>query len=167
MSLPNLGPKNKDGSNQQPQSYDDGRTKQAFADEANIVKIMARAEKAGTISHLDKFEGVYVDYSNFDFQEQTNQLARGNSIFAELPGEIRQEFAQSPTKFFAYVNDPANKEDLRRLLPGLAKPGNQLIQTSPPDADTEAAEAAAGEAAGPKTSTVVEPTTEPDATGGV
>jgi len=115
--------------------YDDGRTKQSFKDETDIEKIMARADRAGTISHLQKFEGVYADFSDFDFFEQTNLLTKGREIFDELPAELRSEFQQSPAKFFAYVNDPANKADLKTKLPGLAAPGKQIIKTSAPMAD--------------------------------
>ncbi len=125
-------------------AYEDGRTKQAFADETNIQKIMERATRAGTISHLEKFKGVYADFSDFDFFKQTQQLTRGREIFDELPAEIRQEFGQSPAKFFAHVNDPANFP-LEETMPPLAAPGRQLPATSPPTAD-EAAAAAAAEA---------------------
>ncbi len=116
--------------------YDDGKTKQSFADETNIEKIMARADRAGTISHLQKFEGVYGDFSDFDFFTQTQMLTRGREIFDELPAELRVEFGQSPSKFFAYVNDPANINELHKKLPGLAAPGKQLIDVAnviPPD----------------------------------
>ncbi len=125
--------------------YKDGRTKQSFKDDTDINKIMARFDKTGTISHLAKFEGVYADFSDFDFHEQSNKLARGGEIFAALPAEMRREFGQSPAKFFAYVNDPENIDDLRKKLPGLAAPGQQLPQVAMPDADKEAALAAASE----------------------
>ncbi len=123
----------------QPTEYKDGRTKQSFRDETDIQKIMARADRVGTISHLKKFEGVYADYSDFDFHEQTQKLTRGREIFDELPAELRQEFGQSPAKFFAYVNDPANSNELQKKLPGLAAPGRQLPTTSPATADETAA----------------------------
>ncbi len=126
-------------------SYMDGRTKQAFRDEADINKIMARADKAGTISHLEKYEGVYADYSDFDFQTQTMRLAQGQTIFDELPAEIRREFGQSPHDFFEYVNDPKNIDDLRTRLPGLAAPGQQRMSVMPPDADKEKADKAVNE----------------------
>ncbi len=119
--------------------YEDGRTKQSFKDETNIEKIMARADVTGTISHLAKYEGVYADFSDFDFHTQNNMLAKGGEIFAALPAEIRKEFSQSPAKFFKYVNDPANIDDLRKKLPALAAPGRQNIQVTAPDADTNAA----------------------------
>ncbi len=147
---------------EQVKKYTDGRTKQCFKNECDIKKIMARADKAGTISHLEKFQGVYADYSNVDFQKMTQELTRGREIFDELPAELRQEFSQSPQKFFAYVNDPANINDLRKKLPGLAEPGRQIINpTRPPTADEEAALAAASEplASEPKPSPDVAATT--------
>ncbi len=127
----------------QVKKYTDGRTKQCFKNECDIQKIMARADKAGTISHLEKFEGVYADFSDFDFHKQTNKLTKGREIFDELPAEVRKEFGQSPAAFFAYVNNPANKDDLLQKLPALAAPGRQLNMTKPPTADEEAAVAAA------------------------
>lgn len=123
---------------QQVKKYPDGRTKQCFKDECDIQKIMARADKAGTISHLEKFQGVYADYSDVDFFEMTQILTKGREVFDELPAELRQEFGQSPAKFFAYVNDPKNKDDLLKKLPALAKPGRQLNPTVAPTADEEA-----------------------------
>lgn len=116
--------------------YDDGRTKQSFKDETDIQKIMARADKAGTISHLQKYEGVYADYSDFDFAQQINDLAKGRQIFEDLPAELRREFHQDPDEFFAYVNDPANIDKLDQKLPALAAPGKQVIDVlnvDPPD----------------------------------
>ncbi len=137
--------------------YKDGRTKQAFKDETDIKNIMARADKAGTISHLQKFQGVYADFSDFDFHEQTKKLTRGREIFDELPAEIRQEFGQSPAKFFNYVNDPANEADLHKKLPGLAAPGRQITTVRPETAD-EAAVAAARE---PQANETITPEPEP------
>jgi len=121
---------------------EDGRTKQCHKDECDIVKIMARFDKTGTISHMAKYEAVYADFSDFDFHEHTNKLTRGREIFDDLPAEVRREFNNSPAAFFAYVNDPDNVSDLTVKLPGLAEPGNQL-PSSVLSADRERAEAAA------------------------
>ncbi len=120
--------------------YNDGRTKQCHKDECDINKIMARFEKTGTISHMAKYEVVYADFSDYDFHAHITKLAQGREVFDDLPGELRKEFAHSPQAFFEYVNDPANADELREKLTGLAKPGNQL-----PSADREAALAAASE----------------------
>ncbi len=141
--------------------YSDGRTQQCYTDECNIEKIIARASAGGTITHLAKYEGTYSDFSDFDFHEQSNKLAMGNEIFAQLPAEIRREFGQNPQKFFNYVNDPANKDDLLKKLPGLARPGTQLPQVSPLTADAMAAQAAAEQPLAAKTTTTEAPATEP------
>ncbi len=145
-----------------PLKYDDGRTKQSFKDETDINKIMARFDRTGTISHMAKFEGVYADYSDYDFFEQTRMLTRGREVFDALPAELRREFNQSPAAFFAYVNDPANADDLRSKLPALAKPGQQLPRTVSPDANLEAADAAASEpVASDKPKTIEPPAVAP------
>ncbi len=142
-------------------TYDDGRTKQCHADECNIEKIMARFNRTGTISHLAKYEGVYADYSDVDFFTLTRQLTQGREVFDALPAEVRREFGQSPQAFFDFVNDPANKDELRKKLPALAKPGTQLTDTQLPSADLEAASAAASE---PLASDTNQPQPNPAAT---
>ncbi len=131
----------------QVQKYTDGRTKQSFRDECDINAIMQRAARGGTISHLAKFEGMYADFSDYDFGEHMQKLTRGREVFDDLPAELRQEFGQSPQAFFDYVNDPKNIEELAKKLPALAKPGQQLIKTAAPSADEQAAVAAASEPA--------------------
>jgi len=119
-----------------PKVYDDGRTKQAFKDDADINKLLQRAQKTGTMSHLQKYETVYADFSGVDWEETQNTLARGRQVFSELPSEVRNEFQNSPGKFFEFVNDPANNDKLAEKLPHLAKPGRQNIDVSgktPPD----------------------------------
>ncbi len=147
--------------------YDDGRTKQSFRDETDINKILQRAQKTGTISHLNKYEAKYGDFSNFDFLTTQLQLAEGKEIFADLPSEIRSEFNQSPSEFFAYVNDPANKDDLLKKLPGLAAPGRQNIDTlGNRGADAETAEAKKEGTGTPTPDVIVVPAASEDAANG-
>jgi len=144
MSMQSIGKHDKNGRLVQP-IYEDGRTKQAFKDETDINKILHRAQKTGTLSHLQKFEGRYGDFAGFDFFEATLQLTKGREVFDALPSELRREFNQSPAQFFAYVNNPANKDDLLKKLPMLAMPGRQNIDMSgktAPDDPPAAKEAA-------------------------
>ncbi len=128
--------------------YSDGRTQQCHKDECDIEKIMSRFQRTGTISHVNKYQGVYADYSEYDFAEQTRRLNAGIEVFDALPGEVRREFNQDPQAFFNFVNDPANKDDLLEKLPALAKPGTQLPpQRIAQGADELAAVAAASEPA--------------------
>ncbi len=131
------------GPRKQVKRYTDGLTKQCFKDECDINKIMDRAAQSGTITHLNKFEAVYADYSDFDFMEHTTKLTRGREVFDALPAETRREFGQSPQAFFNYVNDPENMAKPNFGLPALAKPGNQLNDNIAYDANAMAAQAAA------------------------
>lgn len=107
--------------------YKDGRTKQAFKDETDINKILARAAKGNTISHLAKHGAMYGDFSDIDDLLTAHQrLAKGQEIFDALPGEVKREFGNNVGRFFNFVNDPANIERLPEILPGLAAPGNQM-----------------------------------------
>jgi hypothetical protein len=107
--------------------YTDGRTKQAFKDQTDINKILAKAATGQTITHLAKHEAAYGDFSDYeDLLTAHGRLQRGQRIFDELPGEVKREFHQDPGRFFAYVNDPENVGRLHELVPGLAKPGTQM-----------------------------------------
>ncbi len=114
----------------QPQSYPDGLTKQTFKDETDINKILQRAQKTGTISHLNQHQARYGDFSDFDYFGAQIMLTKGREIFDDLPSELRTEFRNNPAEFFQYVNDPVNKDRLSELLPGLAAPGRQNISTN-------------------------------------
>lgn len=123
--------------------YLDGRTQQCHKDQCDINKIMARFAVTGTISHVNKYQGMYADFSDFDFLEQQQRLDAGRDVFAALPAEVRREFKEDPQAFFDFVNDPDNQEDLLEKLPALAQPGDQLPpQRVALDADSLAAIAA-------------------------
>ncbi len=103
--------------------FGDSRTKQAFKDECDINRIMHMATKTGAISHLNKYEGTYGDFEEFDFLAAHLQIRKANEIFEALPAELRREFQQSPQQFFKFVNDPVNKDRLAEIFPDLAEPG--------------------------------------------
>lgn len=121
--------------------YSDGRTKQAFKDQADINKIIARVQVGETISHLAKYGATYGDFSDVDDLLQAHErLKAGRRIFDELPSEIRREFENDIGRFFNFVNNPANVDKLPEILPDLAKPGSQLpaIRRTPQNVDATA-----------------------------
>lgn len=133
--------------------YGDGRTKQSFKDETDINKLLARAAKGDSLSHLQKHGAEYGDFSDVDdLLSAHERLSRGVEIFAELPSAVRREFHNDMGAFFNFVNDPANAGKLRERLPELAKPGVQLpavlrsvmseanpaLASTPPEAPPEA-----------------------------
>ncbi len=114
----------------EPKLYNDGMTKQAFKDETDINRILNMANKTGAISHLNKYEGMYGDFEEFDFLGAQLQIRKAGEIFEALPPELRREFQQSPKQFFEFVNDPANKDRLSEIFPELAKPGKYVPDLS-------------------------------------
>jgi hypothetical protein len=112
-----------------PGEWEPSMTKQSFKDSTDINKIIHKVAKGEAISHLAKHGAVYGDFSDIqDLLDAQQKLNRGMEIFEELPGEVKREFNQNPAEFFAYVNDPANVEQLGDLIPGLAAPGNQVMR---------------------------------------
>lgn len=101
-----------------------GRTKQSFADDCDVNKILKRAEVVGSLSHLQKHEGFYADVAEApkDIFEAREQMARVGEIFAELPAEVRSEFQNDSLQYLAFVNDPANKDRIGELIPAIAEP---------------------------------------------
>ncbi len=113
---------------QLPKDYSDGRTKQSFKNQCDITKILQKAQKTGTISHLAKHGAHYGDYADFNYFEAANKIAEMTSIFEDLPSEVRKEFANQPGAFFEYANNPENVDRLTELLPQIAEPGKMLLQ---------------------------------------
>lgn len=134
--------------------YDDGRTKQAFVESTDINKILAKAQRGGTISHLAKHGAMYGDFSDIDdLLSAHKRLERGQAIFDELPSEVRKEFMNDLGAFYRYVTDPANAERLQELLPDLARPGRQMVAVRRTVANTESS-VPAGPVASPSAGSV-------------
>lgn len=108
-------------------AYEDGRTKQSFKDSTDINKLLAKAARGESISHLAKHGAVYSDFSDIDdLLHAHSRLQKGREIFDDLPGEIKREFNQDAGAFFKFVNDPQNQDKLSDVLPALAQRGTQL-----------------------------------------
>ena len=118
--------------------YDDGRTKQSFKDSTDINKMLAKAQREGSIAHLNKYpSAVYGEFTGVDLLGAFQQVERAQAIFADLPSEVRKEFAGDAFKFAAYASDPANIDRLEELIPAIAKPGRYFPDvrgSTPPDA---------------------------------
>lgn len=97
----------------------EGRTKQSFKDECDINIIMSRYMKTGQLEHLSQRAPSYGDIQDIDFQEAMDIVAYGREAFAALPSELRDRFANDPARFLAFVQDPSNQPEAKKL--GLLK----------------------------------------------
>ena len=105
--------------------YSDGMTKQSFKDSCDINKMLKKAQRTGSLAHLQKYpEASYGVFENYDLLEAHNHLAKANEIFGELPSEVRSEFGGDPIAFIQFAANPENNAKLRDLLPAIAEPGS-------------------------------------------
>lgn len=140
--------------------YPQTLTKQAFKNETDVNKLMARVAKGQTISHLARYGAMYGDFSDIgDLMTAQQRLAKAQEIFDQLPGEVRREFDQSPVQFFNYVNS-VDDITLLQTLPGLAKPGTQFPDVIRNRENQIAAECREQEAANLASPSAPQPTSE-------
>ena len=136
------------------QAAEDGKTVASAQDETDLGKLLAKAQRTGTLSHIQKFEREYGVKDPFTYEDAMNAIARQNSMFAELPSEVRNEFGNSPAAFSSFVQ-AHSADEIKEKLPILAKPGRQFP-------DVIGGGPAAAEAA-PPPSTPASPASEPSA----
>jgi len=126
------------------------RTKQAFKDECDINKIMARFVRTRTLDWVSDVAPRYGDLIGWDYQEALNQVARGKEMFKALPAKVRSRFHNDPAELLDFLADEDNRDEARKL--GLLKKPQeaaaQPVATPPATPPTSAAPAPAGEAGG-------------------
>lgn len=109
---------------QEERNYDDGRTKQAFADSCDINKIIKKAQVTDGISHVLKYPApIYGEFEGIDLLTAFERCKRAQDIFDDLPSEVRREFGQDAFKFAEFASNPDNKDKLAQLIPAIAEPG--------------------------------------------
>lgn len=95
-------------------------TKQEFKDECDINRIMARALRHGVLPQQST-GALYGDFSEVgDYQQAQDILLHARQQFEALPSAVRDRFQNDPAQMLAFVADPKNKPELRKL--GLANP---------------------------------------------
>lgn len=107
--------KNAELSNQTPRrphaiAFDpaDSMTEQSHKSACDINNIMARYTKTGTLDHVRRYEGQYLDIPPGDFQEAENRVAEAKSMFEELPSQVRLHFSNDTSKFLEFCATQPN-----------------------------------------------------------
>lgn len=98
------------------------RVKQSFKDECDINNIIKSYSQTGQIRHINAkaAQGTYEDLPEpMDLQEALNTVRDANTAFASLPSQVRDRFQNDPGQFLAFMQDPANQDEMIKL--GLAK----------------------------------------------
>jgi phage internal scaffolding protein len=125
-------------------SLDTGKesmTQQNFKKECDINNIMRKYQKTGLVDHVAKYQGDYSDVSNVPtYHEALGIIQSAHTAFDSLPSNIRKKFENDPGKFLAFVDDPANVDEMREM--GLLNPVQveQAPAAAPPVVDPPAPE---------------------------
>jgi phage internal scaffolding protein len=96
-------------------------TRQEFADECDINKLMAQFEKTGIFPQTNNAQPRYLDVSDVpDLQEAHRILNEATASFMSLPATVRRDFDNDPIKFISFAENSDNLPKLREW--GLAPP---------------------------------------------
>ena len=106
---------------------DDGITEQHHSESCDVNTILATYMKTGTLPPIDP-NAQYGDLSEFDYQTMQNQIANANSLFEQLPDNVKHKFGNEPYRFLNFVQDEKNYDELVEM--GLA---NNPLSASPED----------------------------------
>lgn len=115
-----------------------GRTRQEFKNECDVNVLMKKYQRTGILPG-DPRAMRYGDFSALpDFMTAMNTVARANEAFAALPAQVRKRFGNDPAEYVAFVSDPANIAEVRKL--GLAAPEKAQVPVPAPKAKEQAPE---------------------------
>jgi phage internal scaffolding protein len=106
-------------------------TQQHFKDECDVINIIKKHDRNGIIEHVQRGQARYGDFSEVaDYRDAQNE-------FMTIPSDIRKKFDNDPGKFYEFVSDPDNKEELNKMgfieTPDVVRPSSATT-TAPSDA---------------------------------
>lgn len=109
-------------------------TRQEFADECDINKLMLQYEKTGILPTTNAGEPRYLDVSDVpDLMAAHAILQEATISFMALPATIRRDFDNDPVKFITFAENPENIEKLREWKlapPAPVEPPPQKVEIS-------------------------------------
>lgn len=90
------------------------RTKQEFAQEADINFLMGRYLSTGVIPPAVK-QGYFADVDAIDYQTALGLVHEATALFDALPSAVRERFGNNPAALMDFVADSGNREEALRL----------------------------------------------------
>ena len=93
----------------------DARTEQSHKEECDINTILKKHNRTGQLDHVRSNEGIYDDFTEHDYQNSMNIIATANSMFEELPSQMRNKFENDPSKFLNFVHNEKNNEEMYEM----------------------------------------------------
>lgn len=91
-------------------------TQQHFQEECDIINIIKRHDRNGIIEHVHRGKARYGDFSEVtDYREALDLVRTAQEEFNTIPSDIRKQFDNDPGKFYEFVNNPDNKNELKKM----------------------------------------------------
>ena len=82
----------------------ESRTKQAYKDECDFNKIIARYRRTGEITHINKQQPLFVDISEAgDLQHMLDVVEQAGEEFLKLPADVRDAADNDPVVFLSMM----------------------------------------------------------------
>lgn len=97
------------------------RTKQEFAEEADINTLVKRYGLMGTMPK-DHRVAMFGDFESgpLDYHEAQNTIRAADEAFMSMPPEVRYRFGNNPQSLMEFVSNSENREEVKKL--GLLAP---------------------------------------------
>ena len=93
----------------------DGRTQQHQKDECDINLIIQRHTPEQIALMATQNEGHYGDATSVDYHAAQNIIANANTMFNELPSDIRNQFDNDPAAFLDFTSNEENYAEMRKM----------------------------------------------------
>lgn len=113
-------------------------TQQHFKEECDVINIIKKHDRNGIIEHVQRGQARYGDFSEVhDYREALDLVRDAQSEFMNIPSDIRKKFDNDPGKFYEFVSDPENKDELIEM--GFIDPQASSVVSSPDDKSSSGA----------------------------
>jgi len=114
-------------------SVGESLTQQHFKDECDVINIIKKHDRNGIIEHVQRGQARYGDFSEVaDYREALDLVRDAQSEFMSIPSDIRKKFDNDPGKFYEFVSNPDNKEELISMgfieTPDVVSPSSATTQ---------------------------------------
>lgn len=91
-------------------------TQQHFKEECDVINIIKKHDRNGIIEHVQRGQARYGDFSEVaDYREALDLVRDAQQEFMSVPSDIRKKFDNDPGKFYEFVSNPDNKEELKLM----------------------------------------------------
>lgn len=90
-------------------------TEQHHKKECDVNLIIKKFDKTGLITHVQKLEARYGDVTGLDFRKAQDLVINAQSMFDDLPADIRKRFRNDAGEFLEFMENADNRDEAIKL----------------------------------------------------